>query len=332
MNRFSHILLWLSGVLLTATTLSCCTQKKPAAATDTDATPVVVPSFQADSAYAYVAAQVAFGPRVPGSDAHKACGDWLTAMLRGFGATVTEQAADLKAYNGDILPARNIMGSYNPDTHKRVLLCSHWDSRPWADNDPDEHNHYTPIDGANDGASGVGVLLEVARQLKQQQPAIGIDIVFFDAEDYGIHSADEDNYVEDTWCLGSQYWARQAAKTGYMARYGILLDMVGAPNARFCQERLSRQYASAIVDKVWHTAHAIGYGQYFPITPGSYVTDDHLPLNDVAHIPTIDIIPYDEEYGFGEKWHTVGDNMEWIDPATLHAVGQTILQVIYNEK
>ena len=177
-----------------------------------------------------------------------------------------------------------------------------------------------------------GVLLEVARQLKQQQPAIGIDIVFFDAEDYGIHSDDEDNYVEDTWCLGSQYWARQAAKTGYMARYGILLDMVGAPNARFCQERLSRQYAAAIVDKVWHTAHAIGYGQYFPITPGSYVTDDHLPLNDVAHIPTIDIIPYDEEYGFGEKWHTVGDNMEWIAPATLHAVGQTILQVIYNEK
>lgn len=332
MNRLSHILLGLSGALLTVATLSCCTQKKPAAVPDTDAAPVAVPSFQADSAYAYVAAQVAFGPRVPGSNAHNACGDWLTAKLREFGADVTEQKAELKAYNGDILPARNIMGSYKPESHKRVLLCAHWDSRPWADNDPDASKHYTPIDGANDGASGVGVLLEVARQLQRQQPAIGIDIVFFDAEDYGMHSDDEADYVGNSWCLGSQHWARQAKKADYMARYGILLDMVGAPNARFCQERLSKQYAGSIVDKVWHTAAALGFGEYFPMQPGSYVTDDHLPLNDIARVPTIDIIPYSEEHGFGEKWHTVGDNMDWISPATLHAVGQTLLQVVYNEK
>lgn len=290
------------------------------------------PTFVADSAFRYIQEQCAFGPRLTGSQESALCCQYIQDQFTRLGAKVQLQESIVTIYDGTRLKCKNIIASLNPDNPDRILFCSHWDSRPWADNDPDERNHYTPIDGANDGASGVGVLLEVARQLKQQQPAIGIDIVFFDAEDYGIHSADEDNYVEDTWCLGSQYWARQAAKTGYMARYGILLDMVGAPNARFCQERLSRQYAAAIVDKVWHTAHAIGYGQYFPITPGSYVTDDHLPLNDVAHIPTIDIIPYDEEYGFGEKWHTVGDNMEWIDPATLHAVGQTILQVIYNEK
>ena len=330
MNRFSHTLLWLSSVLLTIVTLSCCTPKKSAVPADD---PVVeVPTFNADSAYSYVAAQVAFGPRVTGVEAHKACGDWLVGKLHELGAAVTEQTAELKAYNGDLLPARNIIGSYRPDTRKRVILCSHWDSRPWADNDPDEKNHYTAIDGANDGASGVGVLLEVARQLQQKEPAIGIDIIFFDAEDYGIHSHDEGHYVEDSWCLGSQYWAKQAKKADYMARYGILLDMVGAPGARFCQERLSKRYAGSLVDKVWRTAHAIGYGDYFPLEAGSYVTDDHLPLNDVARIPTIDIIPYDEEYGFGEMWHTVKDDMSWIDPATLRAVGQTLLQVIYNEK
>lgn len=321
---------WLLCLLLAVVTFSCCTQKK-APAPAADDTTVVVPAFNADSAYAQVAAQVAFGPRVPGTNAHRACGDWLAAELRQCGAAVTEQRADLKAYNGDVLPSRNIIGSFNPDTRRRILLCSHWDSRPWADADPDPTKHRTPIAGANDGASGVGVLLEIARQLGQQAPSIGVDIIFFDAEDYGMH--DEDPvYVEDSWCLGSQYWARQAKRTDYMARYAILLDMVGAPDARFHRERFSVRYASAIVDKVWKTAHRIGFGEYFPLADGSYVTDDHLPLNDVARIPAIDIIPYDEEHGFGIHWHTIHDDIDWISPTTLQAVGQTVLTVIYNEK
>ena len=322
---FSFLILHFSLLL----TLSCCTPKKGAVVVEQPR--VSVPSFDADSAYRYVSAQVAFGPRVTGSEAHKACGDWLAAKLKGFGADVTEQTADLKAYNGDRLPMRNIIGSYNTATRKRIVLCSHWDSRPWADNDPDVTNHRTPIDGANDGASGVGVLLEIARQLGRQQPTMGVDIIFFDAEDYGMHS-DELDYADNTWCLGSQYWARHPHRPDYMARFGILLDMVGAPDARFCQERYSRRYAGSIVDKVWQTAHTLGFGAYFPLAAGSYVTDDHLPLNEKARIPTVDIIPYDDAYGFGEHWHTVKDNMAWIDRTTLRAVGQTVLHVIYNEK
>jgi len=321
----SFFILHFSFLLLA---LSCCTPKKAAAPVSPA---VVVPSFNADSAYSYVAAQVAFGPRVTGTMAHKACGDWLVTKLKDFGATVTEQTAELRAYNGDKLPMRNIIGSYHTGTNKRVILCSHWDSRPWADNDPDIANHRTAIDGANDGASGVGVLLEIARQLQQQQPAIGIDIIFFDAEDYGQHS-DEYGSSDNSWCLGSQYWARHPHRADYLARFGVLLDMVGAPDARFYQERFSRRYAGSVVDKVWHTAHALGFGTYFPLAAGNYVTDDHLPLNETARIPTADIIPYDEEHGFGIHWHTVDDNMEWIDPTTLHAVGQTLLHVIYNEK
>lgn len=333
MNKlgFSHTLRWSVGVLTTALTFSCCTQKKVVLTTEEDTTPIVVPSFDADSAYAAVAAQVAFGPRVPGTDAHRSCGDWLISELQRQGAAVTVQEANLKAYNETVLPSRNIIGSFNPDTRRRVLLCAHWDSRPWADADPDTTLHYTPILGANDGASGVGVLLEVARQLHLQAPTIGIDILFFDSEDYGQHEEDT-NYKENTWCLGSQYWARHAVREGYTARYGILLDMVGAPDARFHQEGLSKHYASTIVDKVWRTAHMLGFGEYFPMTEGSYVTDDHLPLNQTAKIPCIDIVPYDEKYGFGEHWHTVNDNLDWISPITLHAVGQTVLHVIYNEK
>ena len=325
MRKFSFFLIPFSLVLL----LSCCTSKKRPATVDEPH--VSVPAFNADSAYAYVAAQVAFGPRVTGSAAHQRCGDWLETTLRGFGAEVSVQTAEVRAYNGDLLPMRNIIGSYNTGTNKRVVLCSHWDSRPWADNDPDPKKHRTPIVGANDGASGVGVLLEIARQMSMQQPAVGVDIIFFDAEDYGVHADDRDE-TDNSWCLGSQYWARHPHKQDYLARWGILLDMVGAPDARFCQERYSRRYAGSLVDKVWMTAHTLGYGAWFPLSAGSYVTDDHLPLNEKARIPAIDIIPYDEENGFGVHWHTVNDNMNWIDTATLRAVGQTVMHVVYSEK
>ena len=318
------------AALLTAATLSTGCSEKTKNAVSTDNFVVSVPTFSADSAYHYVAAQCAFGPRIPGSDAHSACGDWLAGELRRRGAVVVEQRAELKRWDGSV-PARNIIGQFAPEKRRRVLLCSHWDSRPWADNDSREENRYTPIDGANDGASGVGVLLEIARHLQQQQTEVGIDILFFDAEDGGVHQ-DVGASVADTWCLGSQYWARHPHADGYMARYGILLDMVGGKDARFCQEQMSVRYAKSIVDKVWSTAHAIGFGTYFPYRPGSYVTDDHLPINEGQRIPCIDIIPYDEIDGFGPTWHTVDDNIAHIDPATLRAVGQTVMQVIYTER
>lgn len=305
---------------------------KPSQSVRQSQSTVSVPVFNADSAYKYAAAQVEFGPRVPNTEAHRACGNWLAQELQRFGAQVTSQYVTLHAYDGTALEARNIIGSFKPETKKRVLLCAHWDSRPWADADPDPKNHYTPILGANDGASGVGVLLEVARQLQKQPTDVGVDIVFFDAEDYGTHAADTEPSEGVAWCLGSQYWARVPHSEDYMARFGILLDMVGGKDARFYREGFSDYFAKPIVDKVWAAAHSSGNGEYFPYAEGGQITDDHLPIIHVARIPCIDIIGHYPETGFAPTWHTMDDTMENIDPAVLRAVGQTVLQVIYNER
>ena len=318
---------WVFFVLL----FTACGSKQPKPAEQPQAA-VVVPAFNVDSAYHYTAEQVAFGPRVPNSEPHRLCGDWLEAELKRFGAQVTSQRITLRAYDGTVLAARNIIGSFKPETKKRVLLCAHWDSRPWADADPDPKNHRTPILGANDGASGVGVLLEIARQIHAQPTEIGVDIIFFDAEDYGTHADDEESSESMTWCLGSQYWARVPHTEGYMARFGILLDMVGGKDARFHREGYSEYFAKHIVDKVWTAAHASGNGQWFPYAEGGVITDDHLPINQLARIPCIDIIGHYPETGFAPTWHTMDDTMDNIDPTVLGAVGQTVLQVIYNEK
>ena len=318
-------------LLLGALLLVACGGKK-SQSTQQTLDPVVVPTFNADSAYRYTAAQVEFGSRVPNTEAHVACGDWLAQTLERFGAQVTSQHVTLRAYDGTPLKARNIIGSYKPETKKRVLLCAHWDSRPWADADPDPKNHYSPILGANDGASGVGVLLEVARQLQAQPTDIGIDIILFDAEDYGEHASSTEEPEGMAWCLGSQYWARVPHTDDYMARFGILLDMVGGRDARFHREGYSDYFAKHIVDKVWSAAHASSNGQWFPYADGGVITDDHLPINQIARIPCIDIIGYYPETGFAPTWHTMDDTMDNIDPAVLRAVGQTVLQVIYNER
>lgn len=319
-------------ILFAVVLLTACSGKKAPQTAQQPQAAVVVPTFNADSAYHYTAAQVAFGPRVPNSEAHRACGDWLEEVLKRFGARVTSQDVTLRAYDGTVLAARNIVGSYKPETKKRVLLCAHWDSRPWADADPDPKYHRTPILGANDGASGVGVLIEIARQLQAQPAEIGVDIIFFDAEDYGTHAEDKEPAGVTTWCLGSQYWARVPHTEGYMARFGILLDMVGGKDARFYREGFSDSYAKPIVDKVWAAAHASGHGQWFPYAEGGLITDDHLPINELARIPCIDIIGHYPDTGFAPTWHTMDDTMDNIDPAVLRAVGQTVLQVIYNER
>ena len=289
---------------------------------------VNVPQFDADSAYLYVKNQVDFGPRVPNTKGHIACGNYLAQQLKEFGAQVTDQYADLIAYDGTLLKARNIIGSYKPESKKRIALFAHWDTRPWADNDPDKKNHKTPILGANDGASGVGALLEIARLVHQQQPELGIDIIFLDAEDYGAH--DQDN--EESWCLGAQYWARNPHVQGYNARFGILLDMVGGKNTVFLKESYSEKFAPDVNKKVWKAARKLGYGNLFINEDGGGVTDDHLFINRLARIKTIDIIASDPEGGFTPTWHTLTDNMDHIDKNTLKAVGQTVLEVIYNEK
>lgn len=292
-----------------------------------------IPEFVFDSAYQYVKNQVDFGPRVPNTKAHDDCAQYLISELKRFGASTIEQRADLKAFDGTILKSVNIIGSYNPEATIRVLLFAHWDSRPWSDHDPIAENRIKPVLGANDGASGVGVLLEMARLFNTQKPDIGVDIIFFDAEDYGAPESFQGN-TEDSWCLGSQYWSKNPHIKGYTAKYGILLDMVGAPDATFYKEGISMQYAAHVVNKVWSVAEQLGFGQYFRDENIGGITDDHLYVNKIIGIPSIDIIQYNKEsqQGFGHYWHTVNDNMDNIDKNTLHAVGSTLMKVVYSEK
>lgn len=326
----------LTGAFYMTAALSCSGSKNQGndTAVSTEVVEVNVPAFNADSAYQYVKQQVDFGPRVPNSAAHVACGDYLASELERHGAVVTSQYADLQAYTGTILKARNIIGSFQPENKKRVLLLAHWDSRPWADADPDPSKHRTPILGANDGASGVGVLLEMARLFGQQQPNIGVDIMFVDAEDYGSHAQDDTYAGEESWCLGTQYWARNPHVPGYNARYGILLDMVGGQQPTFYREYTSERYAKGVNQKVWNMAKKLGYGNYFIDQRGGAALDDHVFVNQIANIPTIDIIPHDPtgRYSFDPNWHTLKDDMSNINPATLGAVGAVVTHVIYNEK
>jgi len=294
---------------------------------------VVVPPFNADSAYAYVQKQVDFGPRVPGTKAHNACANWLVNKFESFSDTVIVQAFRARTYDEVTRTGKNIIASFGPEKKKRILLMSHWDARPFADHDPDPANHRTPIDAANDGASGVGVLLEMARQFSQKQPDVGVDIVLFDLEDWGPPS-DLNLSKEEYWGLGAQYWSRNPHVYRYDASFGILLDMVGAKNPVFPKEYYSRQYALYVVDLVWHTALKLGYGDTFVNQSGGGTTDDHIFVNRIANIPSIDIIHLDREssnHSFFEYWHTTSDNMDQIDKKTLGIVGEVLMSVIYNE-
>ena len=300
----------------------------------------VGPSFNADSAYAFTKAQCDFGPRDMNSRGHDLCGEWIVSKFKEYGCKVTTQTATLAGYDGTKLRSRNIMASINPEATMRILLCAHWDSRPWADNDPDSANWRKPILAANDAASGVAVMLELARIIgkskdeKAFNKQLGIDFVCFDAEDWGTPQWADVADNADSWALGAQYWSKNLPQ-GYEARYGILLDMVGGVGAKFYREGMSMQYAPEIVKKVWRAAREVGFGSYFPKEDGGVITDDHVPVNQFAKIPTIDIIPYYadcQQSSFGPMWHTLADNMENIDKNTLKAVGQTLVQVIYKEK
>lgn len=290
------------------------------------------PAFSEDSAYVFIEQQLSFGPRVPNTEAHKKAGVFLANKMRSFEFEVIEQEATVTAFNDKKLEIKNIIGSYRKDLNNRILLFAHWDTRPFADNDTKDRNK--PIDGANDGASGVGVLLEIARQIQLTQPKIGVDIIFFDAEDYGQPISGMGQRKAKTWCLGSQYWGANPHQSNYRANYGILLDMVGGANATFPRERgISMHYAPTVVDKVWNVAAALGHGNHFVFEARNYVSeDDHLYVNELMKIPSIDIIQYDKTTGaFAPYWHTHDDNMSSIDKNTLEAVGETVLATVLTE-
>lgn len=309
--------------MATALILGGCGSKKVSADTSVPETPTVEVTFDADSAYSYVARQVAFGPRVPNTIAHRQCGEWLSAELKKRGLKVIEQPAELKAFDGTKLNALNIFGQYNPDKEDRMLLLAHWDCRPWADQDPNPANRKTPIDGANDGASGVGVILEIARQLSLLKPDKGVDVLFVDAEDWGTEGD------EQSWAMGARYFMEHLPIENYAPREAILLDMVGGKDAVFCREYFSEQAAPRLAQSLWGIAESLGHGAMFLNRFGGAVTDDHVQL--ISHgIPTVDIIEYhpEDEVGFDPNWHTLNDNLDGIDPATLQAVGETVLTYI----
>ena len=293
---------------------------------------VSVPVFNADSAYNFVAEQVAFGPRVPNTPAHSQGAKYLENTLLKYTANVIVQEFQKRAYDGTVLNGKNIIAEFNPENKSRVLLAAHWDSRPFADHDTDEANHHTAIDGANDGASGVGVLLEIARLMAQQAPNIGVDIILFDLEDYGVPSF-EGYSSNESWALGSQHWANNPHDLNYTAKYGILLDMIGAKDPIFKMEYYSMYYAPHIVKKVWKQASILGYETTFLFEDGGMVMDDHIPVNDVLGIPMIDIIHYDPstDSGFFPHWHTINDNLDAIDKMSLKIVGETVMHVVYYE-
>lgn len=279
--------------------------------------------FSADSAYSYLARQVDFGPRVPGSASHESCGRWLESELRRHGATVTVQEVTLTAFDGTPLPSRNILGQFNPEASDRTLLLAHWDTRPWADEDPVEANRKKPVPGANDGASGVAVLLEMARVLGGSGTDKGIDILFVDSEDYGTEGDDM------SWALGARYFAEHPPVEGYRPSRAILLDMVGGEHAVFRREYFSQRQASDLVDAVWAAAARAGYGDRFVNEQGGAITDDHLEFLKMG-IPAIDIIAFSPETGFPPTWHTLSDNMDHIDRGSLEAVGVTVLTYLGN--
>lgn len=284
------------------------------------------PRFNADSAYEFIRKQVEFGPRTPNSSGHQACGDYLYRKLTTYADQVMVQEFDARSQSGEFYQFRNFIATFNPQAGRRVLLGAHWDTRLKADKYQDDPT--LAFDGANDGASGVGVLLEIARLISQDSMSLGVDIIFFDAEDQGGLGLD--------WCLGSKHWSTNKHKSGYSAYYGVLLDMVGAENATFPYEYYSKQFAPSILQKVWDEGHRAGFSRYFIFGDGGAIEDDHYYVNVNAKIPMVNIIDMipngaDQSDAFKSYHHRPSDNMDIISKETLNAVGTTVINLLYKE-
>jgi hypothetical protein len=306
---------------------------------------VFVPAFSRDSAYHFVQKQVDFGPRVPETAEHKACSEWIKTTLEAYdGWEVQFQDAEIEGFENKPMKIRNIIATYKPEADQRVLLCAHWDTRRLADQDTERKDE--PILGADDGGSGVGVLMELARVVSNNSLNAGIEIVFFDAEDQGESGSPRP--AEQTWCLGAQYWSKNQHAMKVQPRFGVLLDMVGRSGAQFPMEGVSLKRAGQIVNIVWNQALELGLNELFVNERDDQLIDDHVYVNDIGGIKTIDIINRPvlrnsngqvvmnkeenrPERRFGDHWHTHKDNMQIIDPYVLESVGDVLLHVLYKE-
>jgi hypothetical protein len=325
MNYF-RLLFFITAVFFGSCTSD--TNEHPGDSTETPKPRVKGPAFNGDSAYSFVKTQVSFGPRIPGTKASGDCYAYFKAKVTSCGLSIIEQSTNgTTALDQRMVPIKNLFAQFHPERKERILLLAHWDTRAFADDDPDSTKRKSTFDGADDGASGAGVLIEIARLLQQKDPGIGVDLLFSDAEDGGLNGDETGR----SWCLGTQYWAQNMPK-GYTARFGILLDMVGGRNAIFPKEGQGVYYASNVINKVWSSAARLGYSGIFIDQEIGMTVDDHLYVNQIARIPTIDIVHYDMQHFKYPEWHhTTQDNMSVIEPSTLRTVGEVLVDVIYNE-
>ena len=331
MTKITRFLLILfSSILIYACGSDGATATKPKSEQTSNTKPAKIPNFSADSSFVFIEKQLSFGPRVPGTSGHKACKDWMVAKFESYGAEVIEQDFTASFYTGTQAASTNIIAQFNPKMNKRVILAAHWDTRMFGDKDEDISMRDKPIPGADDGGSGVGVLLEIARLIKDNPIDMGIDIILFDAEDQGKSGSDG---PAEYWCLGSQYWSKNKHLGNYNAMYGILLDMVGAKNPTFGQDEYSLRYAGPQVKKLWDLAQRMGYSDMFVNQKTTGLIDDHVFVNTIAKIPMLDIINRSTatESSFQKCWHTHCDDISVIDKRTLKVVGQVVTAVIYRE-
>ena len=294
---------------------------------------VKIPAFNKDSAYVFIEKQLSFGTRVPGTEGHTACKDWMVQKFKSYGADVIEQDFMANIYTGDSWPSTNIIAQFNPQHKERIILSAHWDSRFIGEEDSNPKMKDKPIPGADDGGSGTGVLIEIARILQANPIDLGVDIILWDAEDQGPRDGGS-AASNKLWCLGSQHWSNNKHKKDYRAQWGINLDMIGAKNPTFCKDEASVAYASDLLNKVWSLAQNMGYSDMFVDQNVSGIIDDHLFINQMAKIPMIDIINYKIENGKGsfmDKWHTHDDDITNINKRSLRVVGQVVTAVIYKE-
>ncbi len=288
--------------------------------------PAALPAFDARRCHDLLEVQVAFGPRVPNSASHENCLEFFVRFFDSLGLAPEKQQFEITGYRGERMKLTNVIARLRPSSRERILLAAHWDSRPFADMEKDPDRALRPIPGANDGASGVAVLLHLAEILRMRPPDIGVDIVLFDGEDYGREND------ESMFCLGAKYYsATRDARTGI--RFGILLDLVGDRDAVFPKEGFSRRYAADIQDLLWTEAARMGLTRFSPAVHGA-ILDDHVPLNTVAGIKTVDIIDaalvgHDKSSPRRQYWHTLGDTPEQCEPETLGDVGRLLLSIIY---
>ncbi len=301
--------------------LAGCTQQqeRPAAQQQQQTMAKRTPQFDGERAFRYLKAQTDLGPRNPNSAGHRACMAYLENELKRYADVVTLQRFTHKGYN-ETLNLANVFAQFAPAAEKRIILLAHWDTRPRAEEDADPSQRNKPIIGANDGASGVAVLLELARMFKEDPPPIGVDILLTDGEDYGDAQKDGNN---ELYFLGAKHFARTKPVT-YRPQYGILLDMVGDRDLQLPLEQNSMRFAPQLMDLVWATAEEHGITQFIRV-PGEMISDDHLPLNE-AGIPTIDIIDFQYPH-----WHTQQDTPDKCSPESLEAVGTVVAAVIYNK-